>query len=115
MALIYWYGRQQLARAGGRGPYRLFAHGPALFLFLLWALAYVEEMFWDRGVWQDRSWFFGESWEVGSLKLILVPLLAMPQITHYVLDGFVWKRRSNPDFTLVASEEATEARPAAAF
>ncbi|MEW6210528.1 MAG: hypothetical protein AB1631_19340 [Acidobacteriota bacterium] len=114
LALIYWYGRQQLARMGGRGPYRLFARGPALFLFLLWGLAYVEEMFWDRGVWQDRDWLFGQSWEVGTMKFILVPLLAVPQITHYVLDGFVWRRRSNPDFTLVASEERAQARPAAA-
>jgi hypothetical protein len=114
LALIYWYGRRQLARDGGRGPYRLFAHGPALFLFLLWGLAYIEEMFWDRGVWQDRAWLFGESWEVGSMKFILVPLLAVPQITHYVLDGFVWRRRSNPDFTLVASEETAQSRPAAA-
>ncbi|GEM_PF-58327 len=107
LALIYWYSRQQLVKSGGRGPYRLFAHGPALFLFLLWALAYTEEMFWDRGVWQDRDWLFGDSWEVGSLKFILVPLLAVPQVTHYVLDGFVWRRRSNPDFTLVAALEGT--------
>ncbi len=112
LALIYWYGRARLAQAGGRGTYRLFAHGPALFLFLLWALAYVEEMVWDRGVWQDREWFFGEGWEVGSFKLLLVPLLALPQITHYVLDGFIWRRRSNPDFSLVASAASEPSRPA---
>jgi hypothetical protein len=27
----------------------------------------------------------------------LVPLLALPQATHYVLDGFIWRRKSNPD------------------
>ncbi|MCC6273443.1 MAG: hypothetical protein IT572_08250 [Deltaproteobacteria bacterium] len=24
---------------------------------------------------------------------ILVPLLALPQATHYVLDGFIWRMR----------------------
>jgi hypothetical protein len=32
----------------------------------------------------------------GGFENVLVPLLAVPQITHYVLDGFLWRRRSNP-------------------
>ncbi len=100
LALIYWYGRRRLKQKEGRGFYRLFARGPAAFLMILWALAYVEEMLWDRGVWHDRSWFFGSAWNIESLKLIIVPLLALPQITHYVLDGFIWRRKSNPDFSI---------------
>jgi len=99
LALVYWYARSQRPRAAR--PYRFLSHDPFLFLGLLWILAYAEEMFWDRGVWHDRSWFFGSGWEVGSLKLVLVPLLALPQLVHYVLDGFVWRRKSNPDFHLV--------------
>ena len=67
-----------------------------LFLITLWALAYCEELLWDRAVWHERSWLFGSSWNVQNLHLLLVPLLATPQITHYVLDGFIWKRRDNP-------------------
>jgi hypothetical protein len=89
------------------GAFRLFAHGPALFLFLLWALAYFEELIWDRGVWHDRDWFFGEAWEIASLKIILVPLLALPQLTHYVLDGFVWRRKNNPDFSMAMADAKT--------
>jgi hypothetical protein len=103
LALIYWYGRARLAQAESRGVFRLFARGPAAFLFLLWVAAYFEEMIWDRGVWHDRDWFFGSNWEIDSLKLVLVPLLALPQLTHYVLDGFVWRRKYNPDFTLAMS------------
>ncbi|MEK6300420.1 MAG: hypothetical protein AABO41_06830 [Acidobacteriota bacterium] len=102
LALTYWYGRARLKQSGG--AFRVFASGPAAFLVMLWAVAYIEEMFWDRGVWQDRSWLFGSPWDVGTLKLVLVPLLALPQITHYVLDGFVWRRKNNPDFALVPSE-----------
>jgi hypothetical protein len=26
---------------------------------------------------------------------IIVPVLALPQITHYILDGFIWKVRKD--------------------
>jgi hypothetical protein len=103
-ALIYWYSRARMKQTSGRGMFRIFAHGPAMFLVTLWAIAYIEEMFWDRGVWQDRSWLFGPPWEIGTLKLVLVPLLALPQLVHYVLDGFIWRRKNNPDFKLIPSE-----------
>jgi hypothetical protein len=103
LALIYWYSRQRLRQAGERGPYRIFARGPVVFLFILWALAYIEELFWDRTVWQERDYLFGSPLDVASLKYLIVPLLALPQLTHYVLDGFVWRRKSNPDFALVPS------------
>lgn len=110
-ALIYWYSRRRMEQTGGRGIYRLFARGPMFFLMILWAIAYIEELVWDRGVWQDRSWLFGAPWEVASLKIILVPLLALPQLTHYVLDGFVWRRKNNPDFALITSGAVAATRP----
>jgi hypothetical protein len=71
-----------------------------IFMGTLWLLAYVEELLWHRGVWSSRDWLFGQG--LGSIDLSswLVPLLAVPQLTHYVLDGFIWKRRSNPDFDM---------------
>ena len=33
--------------------------------------------------------------DVGA-KSLVVPLLILPQLVHYVLDGFVWRRRDNP-------------------
>ena len=48
-----------------------------------------------------RGWLFGVAWDTGSLKILLVPLLALPQLTHYVLDGFIWRRKSNPNFSLI--------------
>ncbi|HSE98344.1 MAG TPA: hypothetical protein VLD57_08785 [Blastocatellia bacterium] len=111
LALIYWYSRARLQQAGGRGPYRLFARGPAVFLFILWALAYIEELFWDRTVWQERDYLFGSPIEAASLKLFIVPLLALPQLTHYVLDGFIWRRKSNPDLALLSSGPQAAPRP----
>jgi hypothetical protein len=66
------------------------------FVGVLWLVAFFEELLWDRAVWHDRPWLFGESWDVGTAKLVIIPLLALPQLTHYVLDGFIWRRRSNP-------------------
>jgi hypothetical protein len=110
LALIYWYSRTRMIEKGGRGIYRIFARGPLAFLMMLWALAYVEEMIWDRGVWQERDWFFGAPWDVASLKVVLVPMLALPQITHYVLDGFVWRRKSNPHIPFEQSSATTHAQ-----
>jgi hypothetical protein len=66
-----------------------------IFVGAVWALAFVEELFWDRGVWNDRGDLFGEGWRIPNPGEILVPLLGVPQLTHYVLDGFIWKRAKN--------------------
>lgn len=97
-ALIYVYAR--LRRESNGRVYRTLSQNWIIFLATLWALAYVEELFWHRGVWHDKQWLFGGVWEWGNLKMYLVPLLAVPQLTHYVLDGFIWRRKSNPDFRL---------------
>lgn len=91
-ALVYWY-RVNTADE----PWKPGRTGRLLMFFAtLWLLAYMEELLWDRGVWHRREWLFGESWNLAGWRMWLVPLLALPQITHYVLDGFIWKRKSNP-------------------
>jgi len=89
-AIVYLAARARLA-AGARGGVRLLRFGPGAFLGLLWLAAYAEELLWDRAVWHDRPWLFGGSWHLADLHVYLVPLLALPQITHYVLDGFIWR------------------------
>lgn len=99
-ALIYIYARMK-REATGR-VYRLLSANWVVFLATLWALAYVEELFWHRGVWHDKQWLFGSDWDWSrSLRTLLVPLLALPQITHYALDGFIWRKRSNPDLNFI--------------
>jgi hypothetical protein len=98
-ALIYVYARM---RRETNGPvYRTLSSNWLVFLATLWALAYVEEMFWHRGVWHEREWLFGGDWEWSrTVQTFVVPRLALPQISHYVLDGFIWRRKSNPDLRL---------------
>lgn len=95
-ALVYFHARR---RAGARKPgaIAIAASGPVAFVLVLIALAYGEELFWDRLVWQERSWLFGDSW--GSPQLgLLVPLLALPQLSHYLIDGFVWRKAANREY-----------------
>lgn len=101
MALVWWYARSRAE--GAHRPYRWAARWPLVFVATLWLLAYAEELLWDRGVWHERAWLFGTSWEWASMKVLLVPLLALPQVTHYVLDGFVWRRRGNPQLSIFNS------------
>src|SRR5262249_17745883 len=89
---VYWYARTHRSHSGT--TYRFLSSSLLPFLAALWLVAYVEELLWDRGVWHDRAWFFGAGWNLGMLKILLVPLLALPQLTHYVLDGFIWRRKS---------------------
>jgi len=98
-ALIYFYAR--FRRQGASRTYRVLSSNWLVFMATLWAIAYVEELVWHRGVWHERQWLFGNDWEIGQLKMFLVPLLALPQLTHYVLDGFIWRRKNNPDFKLI--------------
>ena len=102
LALVFVYARNAARTAESRHgtSATLLAGGRlravVIFMATLWLVAYVEELIWDRTIWHDRPWLFGSSTDVGDAAMILVPLLAMPQLAHYVLDAFLWRRRSNP-------------------
>lgn len=97
--LIYWYARER--RETATRTYRLFSSNIIFFLSILWLLAYLEELFWHKSVWHnERAWLFGADWQLENFKMYFVPLLALPQLTHYILDGFVWRRKS-ANFKLV--------------
>ncbi len=91
--LTYRYGK----RRAGTSVQRILRGGVPLFVLTLAVLAFAEEAAWDRLVWHERPWLFGEGRTLDlSAKSLLVPLLVLPQLVHYVLDGYVWKRRDNP-------------------
>jgi len=103
MALIWIYGRKNYTQAGkGSGFLRVVfsRYGIAIFLGLLFLFAFIEEGLWDLGVWQEHKHIFGLA-DSFSLSMpdkalaFIVPLLALPQVTHYILDGFIWKIRKD--------------------
>lgn len=100
MALVWLHGRKQQLRQPGKGGSFLqlifSRYGIALFLLFIFLFAFVEEGLWDVTVWKEHATIFGTA-HLPSLQLskellsIIVPLLALPQITHYIMDGFIWK------------------------
>jgi hypothetical protein len=67
------------------------------FLLTIVAFAYLEEGLWDGLVWKEHSQIFGIFQALPmvhskELLALLVPLLSLPQTTHYVLDGYIWKK-----------------------
>lgn len=93
LALIWIHGRKQ---ASHRAIYS--RRALPLFLGALFLVAYLEEGLWDSLIWRDHSgvftWFSKLPHLVDETTLMwVVPLLALPQFTHYVLDGFIWRVR----------------------
>lgn len=103
--VLVWTRSAPETRGGVSGA--LLKAGPAVFLGLLLVLAFGEEWLWDLGIWHDHPALFGAGWDLGrTSQALLVPLLALPQAAHYVLDGFIW-RREQPG----AHPERATARP----
>lgn len=72
--------------------------GVLIFVGLFIAFAYLEEGLWDGFVWREHLNFFSLFNRLPVIHdsralMLLVPLLALPQSTHYVLDGFIWKMK----------------------
>jgi len=91
--------RRLLAGSPRTAVSALFAPGRLpLYVAALCALAYAEEWLWDRAVWDDHpALFAGPQLAVASLEALVVPLLALPQLTHYILDAYLWRMDgSNP-------------------
>lgn len=66
-----------------------------VYLGVLFLFAYAEEWLWDGLVWRDHPTLF--AWVLPKLEsswllVAVVPLLVVPQVTHYVVDGFIWRR-----------------------
>ncbi len=103
LALVWIYGRKKQQRALNstntlsKVEKLVFRNtGLVLFLGLVVVLAYLEEGLWDGLVWREHRLVFSlftglPQVQDKMLLAVLVPLLALPQITHYVLDGFIWK------------------------
>jgi hypothetical protein len=109
MALVWIVGGRlaereaQPGRRWGISAQRFFSWAwlPA-FLLLLWGLAYLEEGFWDGLIWREHLSVFRPFAGLPPVRqeavlCWLVPLLALPQFTHYVLDGFIWRFRQKPE------------------
>jgi hypothetical protein len=107
IALVWIMGRKEAGREPGRGSFlglrfsRVYSL-PFLpiFLGILFLLAFLEEGLWDGLIWREhRAIFSAFGFLPGLLDrgtlAWLVPLLSLPQSTHYVLDGFIWRLKGD--------------------
>ncbi|MEI6730117.1 MAG: hypothetical protein WCL30_02565 [Pseudomonadota bacterium] len=103
IALIWIYGHNQSKLSPrklmlGRITWQKFFSTKYLGLFLgvILALAWFEEGLWDALVWSEHKNFFRALHALPNIDdkatlTWLIPLLALPQTTHYVLDAFIWR------------------------
>lgn len=126
-------GEGALPRALWGGP------GIGLLLLGLAALAFTEEALWDRLVWQEHGLIFGEAdlWRLifdGFSTLaepplrwaepeglsytpteravgLAVALLSVPQVSHYLLDGLIWRSRADPTLAALLRPAPAEGGP----
>lgn len=99
MALIWLNDRPVFDRKSKKWHYlRSKNYNWLIFFSFISILAYLEEGLWDGLVWREHASVF--SWfqilpivKEPTLLAMVVPLLALPQMTHYVLDGFIWRRK----------------------
>ncbi len=98
LALTYRYATGRRAEEAPYAAGWLLKAGVVGFVGVLALVGFAEEFCWDALVWHEHPQFFGQ----GGLELsdgllsLVVPLLSLPQTTHYVLDGFVWRTRGDP-------------------
>lgn len=103
VVLVWWTGKRtaalgQPAALGGR-VYAL--SWLPVFIAPLVILAVSEEWLWDRLLWHDHPGLFGTSAVDLSLSdvqtALVLGLLSTPQVSHYLLDGHIWRMdSSNP-------------------
>jgi hypothetical protein len=103
IALIWIYGNHHGSvspnkKVFGKLTFRQFFSVALLPLFIgsLILLAYFEEGLWDGFIWMEHKSLFQFFHSLPNItdKATLawvVPLLALPQTTHYALDAFIWR------------------------
>ncbi|SCY47571.1 hypothetical protein [Flavobacterium caeni] len=65
--------------------------GVIFYVAVLLCIAFLEEYLWEILVWKEQ--FQGGDFGQYQWQFLIVPLLTVPQFTHYLLDGFIWKTR----------------------
>ncbi len=91
MGLIWIHGEKKNSTSFSFSP-----KGALIFMSAVLFLAYVEEGLWDIFVWKDHPEIFPFLISVNPIQnpillSLVVSALVLPQLTHYVLDGFIWR------------------------
>ncbi|MEL1252893.1 hypothetical protein AAEO57_03830 [Flavobacterium sp. DGU38] len=92
MALVYF--REVESKVdNGSGIFSFLKSYNAVFIYglILLIIAFSEEFLWEFFVWNEN--ISVSNFDFSGWQFVLVPLLSVPQFTHYLLDGFIWKSK----------------------
>lgn len=103
MALVWLSARREADSSQRSHLYKQIFFRPAgilIFFAIILGLAYLEEGLWDGLVWSEHQRVFSLFTHLPIVQndiilSLLVPLLSLPQMTHYTLDGFIWRRKDH--------------------
>ncbi|WP_428230484.1 hypothetical protein [Flavobacterium sp.] len=95
MALVYFREIENKPNINS-GVFRMLKSYNTIFIYILILLviAFTEEFLWEVLVWNEN--FSIATFDFSSWQILIVPLLSVPQFTHYLLDGFIWKSHKSP-------------------
>lgn len=98
MALIWFYKKKENKSQTLLTKTILLRWGWTVLILCVLIFAYAEEALWNGLVWQEHQAIFPfikvfSEFDFTGHFVWLVPLLSLPQTTHYVLDGFIWKKK----------------------
>jgi hypothetical protein len=117
IALVFFYVEKKKAiKAPGRVSSLQLGGHLSFMLGTILLLAFGEEYLWDMLLYREHGvlfeWFFAYPLHVLQTPLVQAAALAMlcvPQVTHYILDGFIWKNnQKNPYLRQVFAAEKSK-------
>ncbi|OXB05681.1 hypothetical protein [Flavobacterium pectinovorum] len=94
MALIYFREIENKANVNSRVfSYLRSYNAMFIYILILLIIAFSEEFLWEILVWNENISL--TTFDFSNWQFLIVPLLSVPQFTHYLLDGFIWKSKKN--------------------
>jgi hypothetical protein len=102
VALIWIYGKKNQKKISAKTVATKFSifdfEMIPVYIGTLLLLAYFEEGLWDGFVWKDHESLFPIFTHLPKIQnhyilAALVPLLVLPQTTHYIFDAYIWRIR----------------------
>ena len=103
IVMVWIYGNKKSAKTVTPGWYRyLFSwKGIVLYIAVLLIFSFMEEGLWDSMVWEEHHDYFQVFQYIPAvsnqiLLTLIVPLLSVPQISHYIIDGYIWRLKEDP-------------------
>ncbi|MBL4710583.1 MAG: hypothetical protein JKY48_19315 [Flavobacteriales bacterium] len=113
MALIIFYQVRKKKISSVFSKNRIYVLAFSIIIFSM-LLAFGEEYLWDIFINREKEFFFSsiihypfDTIRLSSWQPLLLALLSLPQVTHYIIDGFIWKmNETNPHLkTVLISKE----------